>query len=257
MFFLISFQAGADSLIGWGVMEPKPGTPNLFSINVSWVKTPQNLSGTVDCPDSNKCRVGMGFSYHYNGAYRTVMSAIYVEVNKGISWDEAVEAYMRAWGASGSRSDMRGFDGTSMTDFKVCFGSSDTTVGIGVVSPPGSQCGNVVPVPAKCDFITADAIIQYGEVNASEVNGATANQVVTIRCDNATNVQFKDPTGKQGRVQLGLGVEALITVEGRSLEATIALPAQTSQVTVTSTLTGDGSQTGMLNGSAILEITIL
>lgn len=120
---------------------------------------------------------------------------------------------------------------------------------------PGSGCGVIPPLNLACDT-SGKVTIDYGTLDGSKLNGATASTTLSFTCNQAATATIKlnDNVIDLGRKG---DLTAAISIGGKDLAtgSDVAVKSGTVTTTITSTLKAKGTPAaGAFEGSGVLII---
>ncbi|WP_422663694.1 hypothetical protein [Serratia ureilytica] len=115
---------------------------------------------------------------------------------------------------------------------------------------PGSTCATTPPTGNRCSFDNPTTNINHGALPLSSVNGNRASVNVPVSCTRDTNVKIE----VLNTINLGNDITSTLDLNGHGLGGTFTLPAGTSNLTLTSTLSTPGGRAGPLSGNTIIVV---
>ncbi|CAI1984046.1 Uncharacterised protein [Serratia quinivorans] len=125
----------------------------------------------------------------------------------------------------------------------------------GSLFPGGASCGAVPPADLTCNT-SGKVTIDYGTLDGSKLNGATASTNLSFTCNQAATATIKlnDSVIDLGRKG---DLTAAISINGKDLASgsDVAVKSGTVTTTITSTLKAKGTPAaGAFEGSGVLII---
>lgn len=221
--------------------------------------------GRVFCAGSNTCLFGpvsyslltngartitpMGCSYWGRNCWGTVDTNVAVTV--GMTWDEAISAWVRRHGSSVTRSYGYIYSIEAGWTAQICaaWGTYGVTGFMRVV--PGTDSCVPPPIPPNQCNVSGGAVdLDHDQLNTGAITGARREVARQVTCRSRASIRYQVSAGNP--VILGNGIESLITVNGVRAGQLITLPAGSSTLRIASTLTDKGAQTGVFSKTVVL-----
>ncbi|MBO6277441.1 MAG: hypothetical protein J6N20_08440 [Pseudomonas sp.] len=173
-----------------------------------------------------------------------------VMVSNGITFDQAIRAWVNKFGSSVTRSYGYAYTVQPGWVAEVCGAWSTYGRGFYGLVPGSVSC---VPgtIPAnQCTVSGATVILNYGPLKLGAINGVKKETTRAVTCARSAAVRYQVSVGNP--FAIGNGIDSLITVNGVRAGELINLPSGTSVLRIASTLTDKGAQTGRFSKTVVL-----
>lgn len=125
-----------------------------------------------------------------------------------------------------------------------------------LLMPGGTQLCQSEVSPTACSISESEILLNHGTLEAKDVNGNTASQIINVSCNKKYRVGLMSWDGN-GRVDLGEGLQSDLKVNGVDLVYySFDVDASGRSLLLTSTLSGYTNQTGNFQGNKTLILII-
>ena len=243
---------GAETLVSVasGTASAYPTAGNPYPGNVICLNATTCQFGPISASrlyNSQRTMTVMGCTSYYNcGGQITDTN---VTVNTGMTWEEAIKAWVDKHGTSVTRTHAYAYSTATGWTTQIC--AAWGTYGAAYFMMPGTDSCATPPIPPnQCDVLGASVDLNHGVLKVGEITGSTAKATRQVTCTQSANVRYLVSEGNP--VAVGLGVSTTLTVNGVKAGDMIKLPAGTSSLTIASTLTDNGAQAGEFSKTVVL-----
>lgn len=229
--------------------------------------TPNRYPGYAQCRSGTNCRFGpISYSLLYNGL-RTitpmgctswnvncwVTADTNVAITSGITLDQAIAAWQARFGSSTYRSYGYAYSVESGWTIQICAAWASYNAGSSGAPfiVPGTDSCALPPIPTnRCDVYGGDVSLDHGVLKLGEISGSRRELTRTVTCTRNASVRYYVSLGNP--VDLGNGINSLITVNGVNAGQLISLPGGSSILRIASTLTDRGARAGAFSKTVVL-----
>ncbi|WP_125828867.1 hypothetical protein [Serratia oryzae] len=209
--------------------------------------------GAVGSPytECTQAQMPIGLYTHNSFTPPTVGEAATVYVNNTMTWDDAVDKFVAAWGTSGT---------ISMNAKTYVYYLYEWCTGVG---PTGNDAVNSNPqtfvAPGTCSSaphvdtvcnISGDGLINHNTLALENVDGATASSRFTVQCNGPASVTLRIPNDT---IALGNNISSKLTIPGGT--GVVSIPG-TQDFQLVSTLSSSNPQPGNIAGSGIVIVEV-
>ena len=223
--------------------------------------------GYAVCTSSTNCRFGpISYSLLYNGL-RTIAPMgctswsincwatvdTNVTITSGITWHQAIAAWQAKFGSSLFRSYGYAYSVDTGWTKQICAAwaaYNTSSAGRPSVLPGTDSCALPPIPPNRCDVYGGDVILDHGTLKEGEITGSRREVNRQVNCTRNASVRYRVSVGNP--VDLGNGINSLITVNGANAGQMIALPGGISTLRIASTLTDLGARAGAFSKAVVL-----
>lgn len=228
---------------------------------------PNHYPGIAGCSSSVNCRFGpISYSQLYNGR-RTIAPMgctswnlncwvtvdTNVAITSGITWDQAISAWQAKFGSSLYRSFGYAYSVEPGWTTQICAAWAVYNAGPSgaPVVVPGTDSCALPPIPAnRCDVYGGDVSLDHGVLKVGAITGSRQEVTRQVNCTRSASIRYHVSVGNP--VDLGNGINSLITVNGVNAGQMISLPGGISTLRIASTLTDRGARTGAFSKTVVL-----
>lgn len=224
--------------------------------------------GKVNCGGVTSCQLGpISYSQGFNGL-RTVgafgcaswgtdcwaTAGTGATVNTGMTWDEAISAWVRKFGNNLYRSYGYHYSTQEGWTKLICAAWATYTPQSGntrlYVIPGTDSCATPPIPPNQCNVLGTAVTLDHGVLKVGEITGARREQTRQVSCSRSASVRYIVSAGNP--VDLGNGINSALTVNGVAAGQMINLPAGTSTLRIVSTLADKGARPGAFSKVVVL-----